>query len=74
MQVQHLKLRCSGGGHGRIDGGVGRDERMTEDRDRVVDRPDHEAHLGAQAPGIGFAIPSNMVQRVANELIDRGRN
>jgi putative serine protease PepD len=29
---------------------------------------------GAQAPGIGFAIPSSMVQRVANQLIDRGRN
>ena len=28
---------------------------------------------GAQAPGIGFAIPSNMVQRVANQLIGRGR-
>ena len=27
---------------------------------------------GAQAPGIGFAIPSNMVQRVANQLIGRG--
>ncbi len=29
---------------------------------------------GAQAPGIGFAIPSSTVQRVANQLIDRGRN
>ena len=28
---------------------------------------------GAQAPGIGFAIPSNMVQRVANQLIRRDR-
>jgi S1-C subfamily serine protease len=27
----------------------------------------------AQAPGIGVAIPSSMVQRVANQLIDRGR-
>jgi len=27
----------------------------------------------AQAPGIGFAIPSNMVQRVANQLIGQGR-
>jgi putative serine protease PepD len=28
---------------------------------------------GAQADGIGFAIPSSMVQRVANQLIDRER-
>ena len=28
---------------------------------------------GAQAPGIGFAIPSNTVQRVANQLIGLGR-
>jgi putative serine protease PepD len=28
---------------------------------------------GAQAPGIGFAIPSSTVQRVANQLIGRGR-
>jgi S1-C subfamily serine protease len=27
----------------------------------------------AQAPGIGFAIPSSMVQRVANQLIGQGR-
>ena len=27
----------------------------------------------AQAPGIGFAIPSSTVQRVATQLIDRGR-
>jgi putative serine protease PepD len=27
----------------------------------------------AQAPGIGFAIPSSTVQRVANQLIGRGR-
>lgn len=27
---------------------------------------------GAQAPGIGFAIPSSMVQHVANKLIGRG--
>jgi putative serine protease PepD len=27
----------------------------------------------AQAPGIGFAIPSSTVQRVANQLISRGR-
>jgi len=27
----------------------------------------------AQAPGIGFAIPSDMVQRVATQLISRGR-
>jgi putative serine protease PepD len=28
---------------------------------------------GAQAPGIGFAIPSSMVQRVADQLISRGK-
>jgi hypothetical protein len=31
VQTQHLELRGSGGGHGRVDDGVGRDERMTED-------------------------------------------
>jgi putative serine protease PepD len=28
---------------------------------------------GAQAPGIGFAIPSNTVRRIADQLIERGR-
>ena len=62
MQIQHLRLRGSGGGHGRVDDGVGRDERMTEDRDRVVDRPDHEAHLEPEPGTAAASRPPSVTQ------------
>ena len=45
MQVEHLQLRQPLGGDRRVDDGVGRDVRMAEHRDRVVDGPDDEARL-----------------------------
>jgi putative serine protease PepD len=32
-----------------------------------------DPQLGSQAPGIGFAIPSNTVRDVASQLVDQGR-
>jgi putative serine protease PepD len=32
-----------------------------------------DPELGGSAPGIGYAIPSNLVQDVAGEIVARGR-
>jgi putative serine protease PepD len=49
---------------------------LVDIRGRVIGIPTLAAidpELGGSAPGIGFAIPSNLVQDVAGEIVARGR-